>query len=125
MVGNINKVLESRYSKGLNYKDLNESWINSGLSQKAFCDNEKVSYKSFASWRSAEIKAGRINSLQRKSINKRFSSKDKQSFIPIVLPTIESEKPRQAIEAEATKNINIKHQIELHLPHNIILKISV
>lgn len=137
MNNNTNKSIGLGFDKQPSYAEVNKSWLTSGLSQKEYCIRNDIKYKRFVNWRSSQIKAGRIESLNCVPSNKSKSQKrspktigidqkniqsslDSCRFIPI--KTASSANKATALE----KDTCASHQtIELQLPHNITLKISL
>lgn len=77
----------SKLSKGREafWRAHHESWLNSGLTQKAYCEQEGLKRSSFGAWRT------RINERLRNDV------KDSTGFVAIKTTRLNSERPSSGI----------------------------
>ena len=81
-----------------------KDWEPSGLAQKVFCRERRISYSQFCVWRSKLIERGLIKRQQAVK-----PTRAKPAFIPVSL--------------ESSQVVNQRGSIEVQLPHGIVLRI--
>lgn len=97
----------------LNWSSLCKAWESSGLSQKQFCTENALSYGKFCEQRSLLINRGEAKS-QRSA---RLQSK--QPVQPLMRPSF------LPLEFGVTSPAAPQKQLEIQLPHGIILRIPL
>lgn len=96
-------------NKLIQWHDIVKKWEQSNQSQKAFCESQKINYKTFCNWRSKIHKAHNANTNQIPT--------QAQNFIPLKVKNeiSKQDEPVRIFDLAVDSNLNLTSSLQINL----------